>query len=130
MPRRFAKLFAELESTDEGLVFIPFGFQVNGTTTPDNLKGDCLAEVTRSEAGEFLCTLRDLPAECFAIIPELSNTADDVDMYAKADWSDVTDDGTFTVRTMTGATQTDPTNDTFIGGVIVAKKTTRRAHRA
>jgi hypothetical protein len=35
--------------------------------------------------------------------------------------------GTFVVRTMTAATQTDPTDDLVVGGFLLVKKTTRRA---
>ncbi len=120
------KLFLS-ETTDEGVVLVPFGFTINGTSDPDGLIGDSLVSCVRSEAGEFLCTLRDEPAVCFYGDAGASNTADDVDIYGKVDWSTVTTNGTFTVRTMTGATQTDPTDNTKIGGFLYVKKTTRRA---
>ncbi len=82
-----------------------------------------------NEAGEFLCTLKHRPAKCFAGLAEVSSTADDVDIYAKVDWSTVESAGTFVVRTMTGAVQTDPTNDLFVGGVLVVSKTTRKGRR-
>ncbi len=129
MPNRLRrKLFAP-ETTDEGVVLIPFGFVINGTSDPDGLTGDALSTVARSEAGEFLCTLVGEPAVVFTAHAQCSNTADDVDIYCKVDFSTVASAGTFTVRTMTGATQTDPTNDTRIGGFLVVKKTDRTGYR-
>jgi hypothetical protein len=125
--RRFQKLH-EVESTDEGIVLVPYQFRVNGTSNADDLSGDTLVSATFSEAGEYLCTLRDVPAVCFAgPPPNISNTADDVDLYAKVDTSNVAANGTFTVRCMTGSTETTPTDDTLVSGVLVCKKTTRRA---
>lgn len=120
----------KVEANDEGVVLIPFAFQVNGTSNPDNLQGDLLASVTRSEAGEFLCTLKRRPARCLYGHADVSTTADDVDIYGKVDWSTAESDGTFTVRMMTGAVQTDPTDNLLIGGFLLCKKTTRRARNA
>jgi hypothetical protein len=116
------------ECTDEGVVIIPFGFDVNGTSDADGLIGDSLVSAAYSEAGEYLCTLREEPAVCFGGDVWVSNTTDDVDLYGKLDWSTVTA-GTFTVRFMTGATQTTPTNNLKVGGFLLVKKTTREARR-
>ncbi len=116
-----------VNSPDEGLVLVPFQFQVNSTSDGDNLKGDTLVSAVFSEAGEYLCTLRDSYAVCLGGVANISNTADDVDLYAKVDFSSVVSAGTFVVRCMTAATQTTPTDDTLIGGFLVCKKTTRRA---
>ena len=118
-----------VECVGEGVVLIPFGFTINGTTTPDGLKGDHLVSVARSEAGEFLCTLvsGQRPYFCFAGFASVSNTADDVDMYTIVDWSSVASAGTFVVRTMTAATQTDPTDDLLVGGFLLCRKTDRTA---
>lgn len=115
-----------VEALDEGLTIIPFKFQINGTSDPDHLSGDYLSTCTRNEAGEFACALRNIPAGCFYGHADVSSTADDVDIYAKVDWSQVAVDGTFTVRCMTGSTETDPTDDLFVGGFLIVKKTTRR----
>ena len=117
------------ECTDEGVVIIPFGFTVNGTDDADGLSGDSLVSAAFSEAGEYLCTLREQPAECFFGIAQVSNTADDVDMYATVDFSTVVSAGTFVVRTMTGATQTTPTDNLKVSGFLLVKKTTRKARR-
>jgi hypothetical protein len=127
MARRIQRLQPAIQSPDEGLCILPFGFTINGTSDPDGLVGDTLASVTRSEAGEFLCTLRDRPPVCIYGHADVSVTADDVDIYGKVDWSTVVSAGTFVVRTMTAATQTDPTDDLVVGGFLLVKKTTRRA---
>lgn len=124
--RQKRKLFIP-ECSDEGVVLVPFGFDVNGTSTPDGLIGDELVSVARNEAGEFLCTLRDRPVSCFYGHADISSTADDVDIYGKVDWSTVASAGTFVVRAQTGATETDPTDNLKIGGFLLVKKTTRRA---
>ncbi len=117
----------DVQSHDDGVVLIPFGFTINGTSDPDGLIGDSLATVTRSEAGEFLCTLKARPARCYYGDAQCSNTADDVDVYGKVDWSTVKSAGTFVVRTMTGAVQTDPTDNLLIGGFLLVNRTTRSA---
>ncbi len=120
-----------LEAIGEGCVVIPFGFTVNGTTTPDGVIGDHIVAFTRDEAGEFTGSLvsGQYPYSCFVGFASVSNTADDTDMYAIVDWSTVASAGTFVVRTMTGATQTDPTNDLLVGGFLLCKKTDRVATR-
>ena len=116
-----------VQTPDEGVVILPFSFRVNGTSDADDLSGDTLVSATFSEAGEYLCTLRDTPASCFYGAADPANTADDVDLAVQVDWSSVATDGTFVVRCMTGATQTTPTDDTLIGGFLLVKKTTRAA---
>lgn len=127
MSNRIKRKLHLCESTDEGVVLVPFGFTINGTSNPDGLIGDSLVSVSRSEAGEFLCTLRDEPARCFGGDAWISTTADDTDLEGRIDWSSVTTDGTFTVRFMTGATQTDPSDNLLAGGFLLVKKTTRAA---
>jgi hypothetical protein len=116
-----------LQTIGDGYVAIPFGFQINGTSDPDNKSG-ALASVVRSEAGEFLCTLRRelRPYACIFGFAEISTTADDVDLQTKTDWSTVVSAGTFVVRMLTGAVQTDPTDNTLVGGVLLVK-TNRRS---
>lgn len=126
MSRRQQKLHL-VETPDEGVEIIPFGFTINGTSDPDGLVGDALASVARSEAGEFLCTLRDNVARCFYGHADVSTTADDVDIYGKVDWSSVVSAGTFVVRLMTATTETDPSDNLLVGGFLLVKKTTRRA---
>lgn len=121
------RLLSQLEILGDGFAVVPFGFTINGTTTPDGLIGGTLASVARSEAGEFLCTLKDntVPYVCYAGFAAVCNTADDVDMYALVDWSTVASAGTFVVRAMTGSTQTDPTDDLLVGGFLLVKKNSR-----
>jgi hypothetical protein len=121
------RMLNPLECIGEGVVMIPFGFTINGTTHPDALKGSHLASVSRSEAGEFLCTLAggQKPYSCIFGYAGVSATADDVDMMGTVDWSTVASDGTFVVRTMTGATQTDPTDNLLVGGFLLVNKSDR-----
>ncbi len=116
-----------LEVVGEGFVLIPFGFTINGVTHPDGLIGKTLSGVVRDEAGEFTCTLADntVPKECYVGFASVSQTADDVDMYCNVDWSTVVSAGTFRVTCLTGATQTDPTDNLLLGGVLVCRKTDR-----
>lgn len=115
-----------LEILGEGFVVIPWGFTVNGSSDADGLLGP-IASAARNEAGEWLVTLRDnsAPKQCWLGVAFDSNTVDDVDMYCKVDWSSVVSAGTFVVRAMTGATQTDPTDNTLIGGFLLGRKTDR-----
>lgn len=124
MANRLRRKLHQTECTLEGFVLMPFGFTINGTTHPDGIKG-CLTAVTRAEAGEFSCTADGEPVDCYGGFAQVSNTADDVDMYATVDFSTVDTTGTFVVRTMTGATQTDPTDNLLVGGFLLVKKTNR-----
>lgn len=129
MTNRLRRKLHLVESSDEGIVLLPFGFTINGTSDPDGAKGDSLASVVRSEAGEFLCTLTGEPVDCFGGWAQVSNTADDVDMYCAVDFSAVDTAGTFVVRTMTAAVQTDPTDNLLVAGFLVVKKTDRVGRR-
>lgn len=130
MARRARKLHG-VQSPDEGIVIVPYSFRVNGTSAGDDLSGDTLVSAAFSEAGEYLLTFRDKFASClFSPPPSLANVADDVDLYAKIDPTDVCIGGTATVRCMTGATQTTPTDNTLISGVLICKKSTRVSRRA
>lgn len=125
MRKGLNRVLSPLENLGEGFAVIPFGFTINSTSDPDAVRGSIT--VARSEAGEFLCTLLDdvPPAQCYVGFASVSNTADDVDMYSIVDWSDVVSAGTFTVRCMTGATQTDPTDNLLVGGFLLVRKTDR-----
>jgi hypothetical protein len=117
------KLFVP-ECTDEGVVILPFGFTINGTTHPDALTG-CITAAVRDEAGEFTLTLDGEPVACFYGHADVSSVADGVDIYGKVDWSTAATTGVIKVRFMTGATQTDPTDDLVAGGFLLVKKTNR-----
>lgn len=120
-----------LEIVGEGCCVIPFGFTINATTDPDGVVGDHIVSFTRSEAGEFVGTLvtGQRPYACFVGLAAVSVIADDTDVLCEVDWSDVATLGTFTVRTMTGAVQTDPTDNLLVGGFLLCKKTDRAATR-
>ncbi len=116
---------------DEGIVRVPFGFQINTTSDPNNLKGDVLSTATRAAAGRFTCTLAAGYAPYSVIFGTASASvvANSTDIKCQVDWSTTATDRIFTVRTMAGATETDPTDDTFIGGELVCKITDRAAGR-
>lgn len=124
MPNRLKHKLFEVETTDEGVVIMPFGFTINGTSDPDGLTG-CVTAAVRDEAGEFSLTLEGEPVSCFYAHADISTTADDVDIYGKCDWSTVATTGVLKVRFMTGTTQTDPTDNLVAGGFILVKKTNR-----
>jgi len=119
------------EIVGEGFVLIPFGFTINNTTDPDGITGHSVATIARSEAGEFLCTLAAGYAPYSVIFGTASASvvADDTDVKCQGDWSTTATDRIFTVRTMAGATQVDPTNDTLVGGFLLCKKTDRSGIR-
>lgn len=119
------KRLTEVMTTEQAVVVIPFGFDINGTSDPDGIIGTMIASVARSEAGEFLVTLTQRPAHCFYGHAEISSTADDVDIYGKVDWSTVESAGTFVVRCMTGTTQTDPTDNLKVGGFLLVSASSR-----
>ena len=126
--RRLSRGF-EVWSPDEGVEIIPFSFVINGTSQPDGLAGDSLETMTRNSAGNFTGQLRDKPAVCFGGFASISSTTA-VDIYGKVDWSSVATNGSFTVRCMTGAVETDPADNVLVSGFLLVKKTTRKAHRA
>lgn len=116
---------------DEGIVLVPFGFQVNGTSDPDNLKGDKLTTATRAAAGRFTLTLAVGTAPYSVVFgtASASTVANSTDVKCQVDWSTTATDRIFTVRTMAGATEIDPTDNTFVGGVLFCKTTDRAAGR-
>jgi hypothetical protein len=116
-----------LEIVGEGFAIIPFAFVINGTSDPDGIIGKTILTAVRSEAGEFLCTLvaSTTPYVCYYGEAGVSVTADDTDVTGLVDWSTVASAGTFVVRTMTGAVQTDPTDNLLVGGFLLVKKTDR-----
>lgn len=121
----------QVVSTDEEVCLVPYSFVVNGTSDADGLDGDELVSAAFSEAGEYLLTFRSKYAKVLAAPPpNIHNSADDVDLYAKIDTSTLVSAQTATVRCMTGATQTTPTDNTVVSGFLIVKKSTRRARGA
>ncbi len=126
--KRLRRKRFELECSDEGGVLIPFAFSINGTTTPTLLLGDELLTLSRSAAGKFAMTTRDLGAgRIFGGFCSVSNTGDTDDFVGKVDWSSWNGNGTLTIRTMTGGTAVDPANGVLVGGFLFVKDTNRRA---
>lgn len=100
------KRLTQVEAHDEGVLLVPFSFTINGSSDPDGIVGDLIDTVARSEAGEFLVTLKRRPARCFFGSAGVSETADDTQLSARVDWSTVVSAGTFVVRTFGAATTT------------------------
>lgn len=119
------KRLNEVMANEDSLVLIPFGFQINGTSAPDNVKGDMISRtIVRNSAGNFTLTLKRRPAYCFVGVAKVSNTAN-VDLVGHVDWTTVESAGTFVVRTMTGTVETDPADNKYVGGYLVVKKSSR-----
>ena len=124
MSRRIQRL-QQIETPDEGVVLVPFAIQFAGGV-PVVVEGDALVNAADA-AGKFTLTFRDKPPVCYAAGATPSVVADDVDLYAQCDWTDMVANGVLVVKTKTGSTNTDPPANTFIGGYVLVKKTTRRA---
>lgn len=124
--RRFQKLQG-MQTLDEGVVDIPFGFTINGTTDPDGLVGDGLVSATHVSTGKIKCQMRDKGAVCFFGAAFESVVSGTTDLLVRVDWSSYETDGTFIVYFLTGATPTEPADNTLIGGFLRVKKTTRKA---
>lgn len=109
-----------LQTIAKNIVAFPFGFVINGTSDADGLSGT-LESALFLEPGEYRCKIASaygVPYKCIYATADPSNIADDIDLYAKVDWSNVAVDGTFDVRFMTAAVQTTPTDNTVVGGVL------------
>jgi hypothetical protein len=112
-----------VEGVDQNLLLIPVSFTINGTTTPDGLEGSLLESVAYTAAGKFTCTLRDSPYQVLNAIPSMGVvTADNIDIYAQCDKSGLASGGlTFVVKTKTGATLTDPPDDSVVDVLLVCR---------
>lgn len=124
--RRLQKLQG-MQTPDEGIVDIPFGFTINGTSNPDGFVGDALVSATYVSAGKIKCQARDKSAVVFFASAFLSLASGTTDLMPRVDWSSYETDGTFIVYFLTGTTPTDPLDNTLVGGFLRTKKTTRKA---
>ncbi len=116
------------EALDEGLVTLPFAFQINGTSDPNNVKGDCVLSrsVVRTSAGLFTFTLTNLPYDFVGGgVTCGCGATEDIVPHLIVDAALTT--GVIQVRCMTTATPTDPADDTWVVGHLIVKKTDRRA---
>ncbi len=125
MARRPQKLQG-IQTPDEGVVLIPFELQFV-TNAPVIVDGDTVANVADTGTGKITITFRDKFAKVFAADASVSMTGDSTDLYAQCDWSDMVANSILVVKTKTGTSNTDAPNAAFIGGYVLAKKTTRRA---
>lgn len=125
MARRPQKLQL-VETPDEGVVLLPFEVQfVSGA--PVIVDGDTLANAADTGTGKITLTFRDKFAKVFAAGASVSETGDSTDLYAQCDWTDMVANGKLVVKTKTGSSNTDASANAYIGGWVLAKKTTRRA---
>lgn len=120
----------ETWALDEACYLVPYSFQINGTSNPTVVQGDIIRgrAVTRVSAGKFTFQVTD---GCTQVVggtaPSVSG-GDAEDIYAQADYASATSNGgTVTIRTKTGATNTDPANGEWITGAIIMKANDRRA---
>ncbi len=128
MPAIGDRKLSLVEAVDEGLVTIPFAFQIDGTSNPNNVQGDEILTrlVTRTSAGLFTFTLVNKPYSVVGGGVTCTSGATE-DIVPHLDASLATSTGVITVRTMTTTTATDPADDNFVYGHIIVKKTDRRA---
>ena len=119
------KRLNDVKANEDSLVIIPFGFQINGTSAPDNVKGDLIDRtIVRNSAGNFTLTLRARPAKCLSGVAVVSHTSN-VDIVGAVDWTAVETAGTFVVRCLTGTVETDPADNKFVGGHLICKRSSR-----
>lgn len=125
------KTFRPVVAHDDGMVLIPFSFKINGTSDPltTTVNGDLFRSVVRNSAGKFTCTLKARPARCFYGEAGVSVVADSTNLLGQVDWSTVKSTGTFVVRTLVAAVQTDPADLSIVGGFLLVSKTSRDGRR-
>lgn len=100
-------------------------FQINGTSTPDNLVGDFVTSVARSDTGDFLLTFDKTIAQIHYIH---ATVYEDADIIANVDGITAMEGSgaaTATIHTRTGGSAADPTDDSYVGFVVVGKQTSR-----
>ncbi len=116
------------EVLDEGVVMAPFSGVINTTNDPDAVLGDIIhgQAIARTSAGLFTFTLNNLPYSVVGGSIGCSCGATE-DITPHIDWSAATTTGVITLRFQTGATATDPADNTVFGGCLFLKKTDRKA---
>lgn len=123
----------QVDVADEGVVDVPFGFTINGTSSPatTSIVGDLISAVARAAAGRFTVTMATgyFPYSVIFAHAGASVVANSTDVNCQCDWSTVPTDGILKVKTQAGATEIDPTDGTLIGGFIRCKITDRKAVR-
>lgn len=115
---------------DESVFIMLVRFQINGTTTPDNVDGACLdgtTPVARNSAGVFDVKFLDTVGEIYYCSPP--------SIHANADHTAIAEDptnleGTGTkivrVRTKTAGADADPADNTWITMLVIGTLTTRK----
>lgn len=114
---------------DEEVVRVNVGFQINGTSNPDATVGDELSgqTVTRAGAGHFTFTLNDTALSALKMAAYPSMSGGTTDLTARVDSGSDPTAGTYTVWTLTGATATDPPDNSWVYVELVLKTTARKA---
>lgn len=124
----FDRPLREVHCVDEGPVLVPFCFTINGSSNPDAVLGDIVTSqtVTRTSAGLFTFTMYSLPYTVIGgSVSCSSGAAEDIVPHLDASLANTT--GVVTVRTMTGTTPTDPSDNAIVYGILFCKRTDRRA---
>lgn len=116
----------QVTTLDLDVVLVPFAFQINGTSNPDNARGDIISSraVTRAAAGKFTFTTTQNAYQVISAVGAHSG-GDATDFTVDVD--PFTAMGTVTVRCKTGGTLTDPGDNTWVSGHLVLATTSRRA---
>lgn len=121
-----------VNSPDIDVALVPCGFVINGTSNPlvasnfgDEMQGQ---QVTRSSAGVFTFQIRDTTGTVLGIFPACQlAVAADITLHAGPSTPIVGGANSLAVRTMTGATPTDPATLTPVYFLLLVKRNTRRA---
>lgn len=126
----FDRKLEDIDAIDEGLIALPFSFITRAASVPDTFKGAIISSVAgvktavRTSAGLFTFTATDRPFEVVsAQVSCTSGAAEDIVPHIDA--SLMTTTGVVTVRTMTGATPTDPATGCTIYGTLIVRRTDR-----
>lgn len=120
-----------VESLDEGVVAVPFSFISRAASVPDTIKGAEIlstagvSSLVRTSAGLFTFSLANTVFEVVGgSVTCTSGAAEDIVPHLDASLAATT--GVITVRTMTGATPTDPATGCTFLGVLLVRKTDRK----
>ncbi len=123
-----------VNTADVDVALVPCGFVINGTSDPllannigDQMQGQ---QVTRSAAGVFTFQIRDTTGTVLGLVPSVQlAVAADITLQAGPCTPIAGGANSLTVRTMTGATATDPATLQTVFFLLIVKRNTRRASR-
>lgn len=123
---------SDVHTPDIDVALVPCGFVINGTSNPLVAKniGDQMQtqQVTRASAGAFTFQIRDTTGTVLGILPAVQlAAAADITTHAGPCTPIVGGANSLTVRTMTGATPTDPADGSTVFFFLIVKRNQRRA---